>query len=384
MRKTEMMFPGGIRRALGIAEISEWFDWMRREIPRGGLAMPPEETAALFAGHALRMRDRIKRIYRYHLPTQMENRFIESALVYQCWRLSRHLYVTAKWPEARRTGSLVTLEAERYIRPIGGKWGHHLVEASDGLRYVVTVPTGYDSETRPATEVICNRLSRLLGLSVPNAVVVVVNARMLKHSKDTRPGGGTFPAPVKATPKLCAGFRYSDASPSDILPLRDQLLSARNLRQLVGSMVLDILMLNLVERKWSSAFSQVTGRSEVTLEGGGGCLSGGDWHRFLGASGGSEPAPQAIALDIKRWDRIRPWLCRIEHLDMNPIYELVFQMPPEWYGGRRRMVTEVLDKLENRKFGLRLTIRTLSGTGYFPALKLPTASVEGGSRRRFA
>jgi hypothetical protein len=81
MGRAEMMFPGGIKRALGIAEISEWFEWMRREIPRGGLALPPEETAALFAGHALGVRDRVKSIYRYHLPTPLENRFIESALV---------------------------------------------------------------------------------------------------------------------------------------------------------------------------------------------------------------------------------------------------------------------------------------------------------------
>jgi hypothetical protein len=34
------MFPGGIERALGVAEISEWFDWMRSEIPCGGIDLP--------------------------------------------------------------------------------------------------------------------------------------------------------------------------------------------------------------------------------------------------------------------------------------------------------------------------------------------------------
>jgi hypothetical protein len=379
MGRAELMFPGGIKRALGITEISEWFEWMRREIPRGGLALPPEETAALFAGHALLVRDRIKNIYHHHLPAPLEHRFIESALVYQCWRLARHLYATVKWPEARRAGSLVTIEAERYIRPVGDGWGRHLVEGSDGLRYVVIVPTGHQSETKPATEVICNRLSRLLGLSVPDAVVVVVGARLLSLSRDTRPGLGSIPA-VKATPRLCAGFRYADSSPSDILPLRDQHLSARNLRQLVGSMTVDIWTLNLAERKWSSAFSQVTSRNELTLEGGGGCLSGGDWHRFLGAFSASEPASQAIALDVKKWDRIRPWLRRIADVDMNPIWELVFQMPPEWYGGRRRLVMEVLDKLESRKFGLKSTVRALTQTGYFPAMRMSASRAEVGPR----
>jgi hypothetical protein len=378
MRWDELMFPGGTKRALGIAEISEWFEWMRREIPKGGLALPPEETAALFAGNALRVRDRIKHIYRYHLPVALENQFIESALVYQCWRLAKYLYVTVKWPEARRTGSLATVEAERYIRPVGAKWGHHLVEGRDGFRYVVIVPTGYRSETVPATEVICNRLSRLLGLSVPDAAVVVVSARLLGLWRDARPGLGACPA-VKATPKLCAGFRYVDSSPSDILPLTDQRLSSRNLRQLMGSLALDIWTLNLAERKWSTAFSRVTGRNELTLDGGVGCLSGGDWRRFLGAFATSEPAAQAIALDLRRWDQIRPWLRKIAALDMNPIFELVFQMPPEWYGGRRQMVMEVLDKLESRKCGLKSTVSALIRAGYFPAMRMAAAGVEVGA-----
>jgi hypothetical protein len=381
MRRDELMFPGGIKRALGIAEISQWFEWMRSEIPKGGLALPPEETAALFAGHALRIRDRVKGIYRYHLPAAVENRFIESALVYQCWRLAKHLHATVKWPEARRARSLVTVEAERYIGPVGASWGHHLVAGRDGFRYLVIVPTGYDSETRPATEVICNRLSRLLGLSVPDAAVIAVSGRLLGLRRDTRPGLGAYTA-IKAAPKLCAGFRCVGSSPSDNLPLVDQRLSSRNLRQLVGSLALDIWTLNLAERKWSTALSRVTGRNELTLEGGGGCLSGGDWRRFLGSFCTSEPVAQAIALDLRKWDQIGPWLHRIGQLDMNPIWELVFQMPPEWYGGRRRMVMEVLDKLESRKCGLRSTVSALVKTGYFPAMKMPAARADVGGETK--
>jgi hypothetical protein len=377
MGRAEMMFPGGIKRALGIAEISEWFDWMRREIPKGGLALPREEMAAQFAGHALRVRDRMKNICPYRLPAPLENRFIESALVYQCWRLARHVYSTVRQPEAPRAGLLVTVEAERYIRPVGDRWGRHLVEASNGLRYVVVVPTGSDRETRPATEVICNRLSKLLGLPVADAVVVVASARVLGLRRDVRAGFGSFPI-VKATPKLCAGFRYADSPQSDVLPPTGPALTARHLRDLVGCMAFDIWTLNREKRMWCSAFSEVTGRNELTLEGGGGCLSGGDWHSFLGAFASSEPAGQAIALDLERFDRIRPWLGRIARLDMNPIYQLVFGMPPEWYGGRRRMVMEVLDKLESRKFGLKSTVRGLVGTGYFPAMRMPAARAEVG------
>lgn len=367
MGNTEVMFPGGIERAVGIAEISEWFDWMRREIPGGGIALPHEVTATCFAGHALRFRDRIRDIY-HHLPIALEKRLIESAIVYQCWELEKETYAHAKWPEARRAASLITIEAERYIRPMGNKWGRHLVEGADGFLYAVIVPTGYDSETGPATEVICNRLSRLLGLSVPKDVVVVVSADMLRAAGDTRHGWGSSPGGGTA-PNLCAGFRYADLPPSDILPLKDQRLGARNLRQLVGSMILDIWMLNFAERKWSSAFSEITGRNEVTLEGAAGCLCGGDWLSFLGAFGDSKPAGQAIASQVKTWNRMLPWLRRIRNLDMNPIWDLVFQMPPEWYGGRRKRVIDVLEKLESRRSALKSTVCALVRTGYFPAIK---------------
>ncbi|MGA7893426.1 MAG: hypothetical protein WCA49_09395 [Candidatus Sulfotelmatobacter sp.] len=369
-----MMFPGGIERALGIVEISEWFDWMRREIPGGGIVLPHEETAASFAGHALRLRDRIRDVYR-HLPASLENRLIESVIVYQCWELQKDLYANAKWPKARQSASMVTVEAERYIRPVGNIWGYHLVVGRDGFSYVVTVPTGFDSETVPATEMICNRLSRLLGLAVPEAAVVVVEQVLLNRNRDARPGRDHLSS--KRAPELCVGFRYHAPSAVDALPLHDQHLSPRSSRQLLGALVLDIWTLKLATRRWSSAFSEVTGRVELTLMGGGG-LAGGDWQMFLGSTSASTPSPQAIAPDVKRWSQIGPWFRKISQLDLNPIWELVFQMPPQWYGGRRRLVAEVLDKLESRKWGLQSATRGLAREGYLPGLKMPPSGSQVG------
>jgi hypothetical protein len=84
----EMMFPGGIERALGIVEVSEWFDWMKREIPRGGIDLPDEETATYFCAQALQLRDRARDLSRY-VPISLENRLIESAIIYQCWARRR-------------------------------------------------------------------------------------------------------------------------------------------------------------------------------------------------------------------------------------------------------------------------------------------------------
>ncbi len=363
-----MMFPGGIERALGIAEVSDWFDWMRKEISSGGIGLPQEETAVSFAGHALRLRDRIKDVYR-HLPISLENRLIESVIVYQCWELHKELHTNSEKLEASWARPLVTVEVERYIRPVGDEWGRHLVEARNGFQYVVTVPTGLDSETTPATEVICNRLLRLLGLPSPDAIVVVAKGTSVRRSSDVRPGRPH--APAGRTPEVCAGFRYLDSPPLD-----DGQPSLRNLRLLFGAYVFDLWTLNLSTRQWWSSFSEATGRVEVNLSGRSGCLSGGDWQRFLGSTSVCLSASQTVAPEVKRWSQIEPWLRSIKGLDLNPIWELAFQMPPQWYGGRRQLLMSVLDKIESRKWGLKSAVRQFIGMGQLPALRMPASRVE--------
>jgi hypothetical protein len=362
-----MMFPGGIERALGIAEISEWFDWMRREIPRGGIGLPPEETAASFAGHALRLRDRIRGIYR-HLPISLENRLIGSMIVYQCWELHRDLYSNAELTSARRKAALITVEAERYVRPMGPSWGYHLVEGRDGFRYLITVPSGLDSETQPATEVICNRLARLVGLAVPDAVIVSVDQNLL-GGHDTRPGR-SHPMTGHA-PELCAGFRYPEPHQSGWPPRRKPFpLDRRSTRHLMGALVFDTWTLNLSPRQWSSDFSQATGRIEIALVGDAGGLAGGDWSRFLDSTHLSLPGVQAIAAKVRRWEQIGPWIGKMAGADLNPIWELAFQMPPAWYGGSGRTLSHVLDKLSRRQWDLPRALHNFVKEGYLPALKM--------------
>ena len=363
-----MMFPGGLDRALGGVEVSEWFDWMRREISRGGIDLPDEETATFFSAHALQLRDRIRDLCR-HLPISLENRLIESVIVYQCWQRHRSVYQSPEMFELRSC-TLRIVEAVRYIRAMGSRWGGHLVEASNGLPYVVNVPTGYECEKGPATEIICNRLSRLIGLPVPDVALVVAAGAVIPLATDRRPALGLIPKPGRA-PKLCVGFRYLSRSPDGVASAMGD-LSARNLRHLVGALIFDIWTLRLSERRWSTSFSEATGRTELTLLGGGDCLAGGDWLRFIGSGFPRRPAQQ-VASEIRRWGQISPWLAKIRDLDLNKIWELAFQMPPEWYGGQRRLLAEVLDVISLRQRMLQSNVRDYEREGYFPALRMTQA-----------
>jgi hypothetical protein len=362
-----MMFPGGIERALGIAEISEWFDWMRREIPSGGIALPHEETAAAFAGHALRLRDRIRSVY-HHLPISLEKRLIESALVYQCWELQKDVYSTAKWPEACRVNTLITVEAERYLRPVGTVWGYHLVVGRDGFQYLITLPSGSEYETLPATQVICNRLARLIGLIVHDVAIVSVERKFLP-GHDARPGRAHH-APRRG-PELCVGFRllepwHSDRSGREEPVPADQ----RNRRHLIGALVFDVWTLNLSPRQWITGFNQGTGRNESTLVSDAGGLAGGDWARYTGSTFESLPAVQAMAAKVKRWEQVSPWIQKMAEVDLNPMWELSAQMPPQWYGECLRSLSHVLDQVGRRQWDIARALHHFMKVGYLPSMRM--------------
>jgi len=363
-----MMFPGGVERALGVTEASEWFDWMRRQISCGGIALPREEAAVCIAEHALRLRDRIRSTYR-HLPASLGERLIESVIVYQCWKLYKEQYAKTGHITLG-TGTLSTIEAERYIRPVGDVWGYHLVEGHDGLRYIVTVPTGLSSETAPASEVICNRLLRVMGLIVPDVKVVIVNAALLKRDRDTRLGRGH--GIVTRAPELCAGFRQNESSPLFTSAHERQPLTGRNLRDLMGALVFDIWTLNISSRRWTAGFDDATGRIECMLAGNSGGFHGGDWAGFIGSTYKSQVAPQAVASRVKGWSQLDPWLRKASALDLNSIWELAFQMPEAWYGGCRPALAALLESLGRRQWDLsRATLHFLR-LGYLPSLKKPS------------
>ena len=368
-----MELSSGVGRVLGDVEESEWFEWMRRELVAGGLDPPSEEVAVSFAGHALRLRDRI-RILNRHVPRSLERRLIESAIIYQCWRLNKRLYATAKWPGANCAKSLVLVDAVEYIRPIGIEWGHHLIRARDDFQYIITVPSGFPRERRLATQVICNTLSRSLGLTSPGTAIVSIGAEFLKgHADDSR--GGREHQPRRGS-ELCTGFRHVESSPWDNSTQENRMGAQRNMRQMFGSLVVDIWTVNVLPRQWSSAINEVTGKMiSIPVDNNGG-LAGGDWLRFLDSEIGSLAAPQAIAAKLRRWEQLDPWISRAISLDWKQLWDIAFQMPPEWYGRDKEILAKVLEKLGTRAWELPRALHHFVRTGYFPGLTMPPSRAD--------
>jgi hypothetical protein len=358
-------------------EVSDWFDWMRREITQGGISLPNEETSVLLIARALHLESRIQHVYR-HFPTGGRHTFIQSAIVYQCWQRQKEIQVHAKWPRTRSNGLLRGVEAIRYIRPIGyGR--HHLVEASDGFQYLTTLSSGLYTDTLAATEMICNELARLMGLTVPGAAVVAISPELLRLADMARPDSQSDKH--RRSTDLCCGFRYMDSgAPAPESGAEEPHVGRRILRQFFGALVFDLWTLQLSPRKWLLTADPATGRLEPVFVDHSRCLMGTNWSEFFSSTFQSVPSPQPVARKVTHWKQLEPWLKRIDNLDLNPVWDLVFQMPPRWYGDRRRHVTDVLGALQCRTFDLRRAVHYLAQIGYFANFKMPCKSVEATPR----
>lgn len=131
----------------------------------------------------------------------------------------------------------------------------------------------------------------------------------------------------------------------------------------------DIWTLNVRPRHITSTFSAVSSKVESVLVDHSHCLMDANWRNYSNSSRHTLPASQESGLGVKRWEQLEPWLQRIQNLDMNPLWELSFQMPPNWYGGSMSDLANVLNKLQVRGTDIRQSVHQYIHAGYLPNIK---------------
>jgi hypothetical protein len=350
-----------------IVEISEWLDWMRRELPRGDMELPNEDISVLFVANALRFADRVRPLC-YHLPTKMRSSLIEATILHQCW--SRQQKLWKAFPSDRNRG-LRTVEAGRYIHQMSEE-GHHLMEAHDGIQYVVKF-AGDRRKNTLATEAICTAIARLMHLPELPSFVVTIDAKLGKKLgvigidsfKDTSSPGPGF------------GFRFVDSHTGIVKPghRKGQPVSP-TLRQSIGRLIFDILTLNpnLVPASTDSYTAAVG--TDLSLVDHAQCMMNADWQKFRHSTYAEPIGQSKVAGSIHTLSQLEPWIRCAEGLDMHEIWNLVFHLPPQWYGENRVGLVRVVDKLSERAWTLRRSIYALRQRGYFPKMeKLPANAI---------
>ena len=348
------MDSGALDQVLTEVEVSEWLDWLRRDLPMGGINMPTVERCVLYIGLALSLAARVKAAYR-HLPETLRYKLVRAAIIHECWDSQRRDREHLKHQKGRDV--MYAVGATDYLGRLGESGAHHLVEASDGFRYAITLPRGLWVETLPATEAICAELARLLGLSVPTPAIVSVEKQMLNLIDQNRGKWGH--ARQGEGPLLCCGSRYvetpADASPRAIFDPR----GSKNIRiQLLGRLVFDTWVQNFRPAHLLLQHDAPLRCERVSFFDHSKCLSGADWNKFLGTAYFADSCPR-IRLSKEDEGHLDRWVRKVEALDMNPIWQLTFEMPSCWYGSQRAWLSQIVDMLETRKRQIKPAIRSI-------------------------
>jgi hypothetical protein len=348
-----------VDRALELAEVSEWLDWMRTELPAGGVDLPNEETSVLFAINSVRYADRVRRLS-YHLPGPLRSTLIRAGILYQCWRRQRQLYEKVRGAIPEPGWRLQMMPAVRHIRRLDED-GRRLFEAADGFHYIATCVARPERKYAPATHCLCAELARRLGLPVPRAVALVVEKSVLRELENVE---GVLPNRSKA--RLFMAVRCT-ASPQELREAGKAQLTRRYACYRMGSLIFNILTLNLSPQP--PVLPRALGAPDLGFMDQSHCLLDANWNSFLAASYKEPLTPEWAVVEVRAWAAIQPWLRRLDALDVHPLWEVAFQLPPEWYVNDRVLITRVLGKLASRCWDVRRTICYLVRAGYFPNLK---------------
>jgi hypothetical protein len=337
---------------LHVAEISEYCDWMRQELPTIGLPLPDDQTAVLIAVetvHRFRTHQDLQR-----LPDDLLNELIRASILRQCANRLRHPQSSSHEPEWDH-GSLQMTAGTVFQGRSGGAL---LIRGADGYDYLVRVPRT-DRETDLATEVISLEFARLMGLPAPAAKIITIDRELAKQAGIRDSGwprhisqGGTF---------VCLGIRLLRTTGFAINPR-----SKRNHdRGLYGMLVFDVLLLNAVH-SIDSPLIHGFGNSTSLYRTRSMCDA--NWPRFIKASYKDWVAlPNRLTEQIDSAPKLQHWVDRAMRVPMNRLWQILFRLPATWYGEHRVLATSVLRKLERRISDLDSSLDYFVNQGYFPA-----------------
>jgi hypothetical protein len=251
--------------------------------------------------------------------------------------------------------------------------------ADDGRKYVTKLMGNPQCTRVLANEYLACRMARMIGLSVPEPVIILVDEKTILEQQITFTLAGRA---VAARPGLQFGSALVSGEVLDWLP-GTMLGRVRNLREFAGLLAFDkwtgnadgrqvVFHKEMRERKYNAKFIDF-----------GYCFNAGEWS-FPDAPLRGVYGLNDVYERIESWDDFAPWLSRIERFPSRQLKGIADEIPCEWYGERDEL-QHLLDSLLERRSIVRQLIedfRTSSRnpfpnwTAGRPALRATEASSE--------
>jgi hypothetical protein len=235
----------------------------------------------------------------------------------------------------------------------------YLLGCEDGSTYVVKFQNNPQHVRVLANEMLAARLAMLIGLPVATPAFVEVPPALIR---------GNPPLELEIGPRrvLClAGLHFGSRYPGDpgrtlvVDFLPDRLLSkVKELASVfLGGFVFDKWTCNCDGRQvvfFRSVDEQGPAYSALLIDQGF-CFNDGDWSFPDSPIRGLYPR-RLVYEKVEGFQSFEPFLSRIENLERAQIEECVHQMPEEWCEPNPGQLTQLVEKLHERRRGLRQAI----------------------------
>lgn len=243
--------------------------------------------------------------------------------------------------------------AVQHIRRMKGGAQSHLMLGEDGFAYVVKFQNNPQHTRVLANEFLVSSLARIVGLSTPQVEIVDVPRQLIKNTRELRIDFGRTLVPCKAG--LQFGSRFAGEAASDhvmdYLP-EQQLAQVQNLREFAGILALDKWTANCDSRQALFVQRQFESGYQVVFIDFGHCFDAGNW-RFYDSPIRGGYHDNCVYRQIAGWEAFEPWLTRIETISSQTIWDIVHQMPREWYGNTRSEMKMLVERLLMRRSRIR-------------------------------
>jgi hypothetical protein len=329
------------------SELITWLDWIKDELPKGGIGFHGEDTALLVAVKSIHFAQRLHRIYG-HLPGSLKTLLVQAAILHQWW------ITNAENSSLRKAHQFPVVESSKYLKRLGEN--SFLVQSLDSRTWEITFARS-DLGASIASEVFTTEVARMIGLPTRELAIISVNRHLATGMGIAGKGWPRYFS--RDSSFRCLGRLHN----ADRIEERRSAIRAnpKVTRLLCGILSLDILMQSSVER--SDSHSILTNGEPLFPYKG--SLMNGNWNSFI-RSDDYQSVNSQLSSIVTSSQQLETWIRRIRNVDFDRLWKIAFDMPPEWYGDQRSLMARTLLKLEERTTNLHQIIRALIHKGCFP------------------
>jgi len=263
----------------------------------------------------------------------------------------------------------VSIKAVAHITQVRGGSQARIMLADDAKKYVVKFQGNPQCTRVLANDYLACRLARMVGLRVPEPVIILVDEKTILEQQITFTLAGRA---VAVWPGLQFGSALVTGQVLDWLP-GTMLGRVRNLGEFAGMLAFDkwtgnadgrqvVFHKNIRERKYTASFIDF-----------GYCFNAGEWS-FPDAPLRGVYGLNDVYERIESWDDFDPWQSKIEGFSPQELRSIADEIPCEWYGERDEL-QRLLDRLLERRSMVRQLIEDFrtSSRNPFPNWTMTTS-----------